>query len=83
MENAPTGLNWIGGTTYRTALVAVPPAGPSGTATLTRTLNLNLAPFAGLITPGSEFAFQFYYRNAGAGPGAANLSDALNIGFMP
>ena len=78
-----TGLHWLGNPVYRMGAVFVPPAGPSGTATLVKTINLNLAPFAGVVTPGTEFGFQFYYRNSAAGPGATNLSEPLNIGFMP
>lgn len=72
------GLNWIGNPNYRAGNVVVPPTG-----TLVYTMNLSQAPFVGLISPGTEFAFQFYYRNSILGPGVSNLSDAVNLGFMP
>jgi hypothetical protein len=58
----------------------------AATATLVYTLDFTIGAMGsgpGMITPGSEWNFQFYYRNAAAPPGNANVSDAINFGFLP
>jgi hypothetical protein len=56
---------------------------PSGAASLALDLTAPPSP-SGLITAGSTWNFQYWYRDpAGAGGTGANLSDALSVTFCP
>ena len=50
------------------------------------TYNVNYAAQTlpnGIITPGSKWFFQFWYRDPGQPPAEFNLSDALEVDFLP
>lgn len=51
----------------------------SGTAW--QPLDLTQPPAAGVIVPGSNWNFQFWYRDPAGGPGAFNLSQGLAVTF--
>ena len=73
------GFRCVGGTVRR-----LPPTAMSSSAgELARPVDLSVAPAAGLITPGSTWNFQCWYRDP-MGPGGTgfNLSDGLSVSFQ-
>ena len=40
-------------------------------------------PFSFFFQVGATWKFQYWYRDAGAGPGQFNLSDAMSVTFLP
>jgi len=53
---------------------------PSGTAW--RRLDLTQPPAVGLLTPGSSWSFQFWFRDPAGGPSGHNLTQGLQVGFL-
>ncbi len=72
------GYRCVGGFKVRTGIVQ---ANSSGVAS--RSVNNTAPPFAGHITAGSSWNFQFWYRDAIAGVTGYNLSDGLHLVFAP
>jgi hypothetical protein len=52
-----------------------------GSGFATRTLDLAAAPAAGVIVPGAQLSFQYWYRDPMGGGAGFNLTDAIRIGF--
>jgi hypothetical protein len=76
------GIRYVGGTIRRLPAVVAGP-GPGGTATAVISVDLASLAVGGVIQPHTEWYFQAQYRNAAAGPGVSNMSDAINLGFLP
>lgn len=72
------GYRCIGGVKVRTGVVQ---ANSSGVAS--RSVDNTASPFAGLITAGSSWNFQFWRRDAIVGVAGYNLSDGLHLDFAP
>ncbi|HIK60036.1 MAG TPA: hypothetical protein EYF98_05020 [Planctomycetes bacterium] len=63
-----------------------PPLIVDGAGNLSRALDLSAPPAsggAGMITAGSSWNFQFYFRDVPAGGAAFNLSDGMRVTFCP
>jgi choice-of-anchor B domain-containing protein len=57
-----------------------------GTGAASRYVDYNASPAdmgPGAISAGSNWNFQFWYRDPAGGPGGSNLSDALEVTFCP
>ena len=76
------GINYVAGSVRRLPSVVAGP-GPGGTASAVITVDLASMAVGGVIQPHTEWYFQVAYRNAAAGAGVTNMSDAINIGFLP
>lgn len=77
------GTRCVGGSIFR-----LPPAVTTSVlGTASRPLDFTSAPTggvgAGSILPGSEWNFQFWFRDPPGGPSGFNLSDGLNVTFCP
>ncbi|MCY2961741.1 MAG: LamG domain-containing protein [Planctomycetota bacterium] len=72
------GYRCVSGSVVRTGIVQASPTGNASKA-----VNNGVFPFAGLISPGSTWNFQFWYRNVAAGGAGFNLSDGLSVRFCP
>ena len=46
-------------------------------------LDTGTSPYDSLFQVGATWKFQYWYRDAGAGPGQFNLSDAMSVTFLP
>jgi len=76
------GRRCAGGSVFRLN----PPVLVAATGTASKALDLLSAPAnagAGQIDPGSQWNFQFWYRDPAGGGAGFNLSDALNVIFCP
>jgi hypothetical protein len=71
------GFRCVGGTTVRLA-----PNTASGNV-LTRVLDFNSAPVMGTIVGNTTWNFQAWYRDPAGGGAGFNLSDAVEIPFLP
>lgn len=59
----------------------LPGASPNAAGIVRRRLNFQALSGAGLITPGSTWHFQYWFRDTG--PSSFNLSDGLSATFAP
>jgi len=86
-EQLPFGNGWRcvgGGTTGIFRLLPVSSTGSGGSAS--RTLDFTKAPVGagpGQISAGSSWCFQFWYRDPAGGGSGFNLSDAVQVTFVP
>src|SRR5262249_27498489 len=75
------GIRYVTGTIHRLPAVSAGP-GPNGTASAEIGVDFNTTQTA-MIQPMTEWYFQVQYRNTAAGNGVTNMSDAINLGFLP
>jgi len=78
------GFRCVGGMTHR----VYPPTMTNMGGLATRPVDLTTGPFgsgSGMVTPGSTWKFQFWFRDFNGGPPDAgyNLTDGLSITFCP
>lgn len=74
------GFRCIAGFTVR----LVPPVLSSGAGNALRAVDFEAPPeLAAQITVGSQWNFQYWYRDPAGGPSGFNLSDAMEITFCP
>ena len=72
------GLRCVGGGVYRLN----PPSLTNSQGEISRDVNFNAAPMSGgpgLVTPGSRWGFQFWYRDPAGGGAFFNLTNALTV----
>ena len=73
------GIRCVGGKVYRLPVVTTAPAGTAAWAFD----NTNPPEPGGLVTPGSTWYFQNWFRDPAAGGSQHNLSDGLRVPFCP
>jgi len=71
------GFRCVGGGVFR----LLPPQITDAFGEVSRTVDFTSAPAAGLITGGSTWNFQFWYRDPDDGGAAFNLSDGVSVLF--
>lgn len=72
------GFRCVGGTIRRLGIVQATASG-----TLSRQLDFESAPLASIVSAGSTWNFQVWYRNVAGGGAGFNLSDGLTVTFCP
>ena len=76
------GLRCVGGGVYRLN----PPSLTNAQGEISRDVDFNAAPMSGgpgLVTPGSRWGFQFWYRDPADGGANFNLTNGLTVPICP
>ena len=71
------GFRCVGGTTFRLGVTQTDSNGVATTA-----VDLNSAPAAANLLPGTTRHFQFWYRDTAGGPAGFNFSDGVTVSFQ-